>query len=264
MNFFSKISPKKIGVIAGLLVLALPVSAWASSFSYAGFNTVAFLQQSSPIDLGMEGEDLSVAIQALILVTILSFGSAFITMMTSFTRIVVVFFFLRMGLGTQQSPPNKVLIGLALFLTIFIMMPTFQQVNEEAVQPYLNDEITQMEALGEASTPLKEFMVKQTREKELLFFMDMVDMESVESVDEMPFYIVVPSFVLSELRVAFQIGFMIYLPFVVIDLVVAAVLLSMGIMFLPPVLVSLPFKILVFVLTDGWYLLVQSLVESFN
>lgn len=264
MNIFGTISRKKIGIITGLLVLILPVSGWASSLSYAGFNVTAFFQATPPIDLGMEGEDLSVAIQALILVTILSFGSAFITMMTSFTRIVVVFFFLRMGLGTQQSPPNKVLIGLALFLTIFIMMPTFEQVNEQAVQPYLNEEITQMEALGEASTPLKEFMVKQTREKELLFFMDMVEMESVSSVDEMPFYIVVPSFVMSELRVAFQIGFMIYLPFVVIDLVVSAVLLSMGIMFLPPVLVSLPFKVLVFVLTDGWYLLVQSLVQSFN
>jgi len=264
MNIFGTISWKKIGIITGLLVVILPTSGWASSLSYAGFNVTAFLQATPPIDLGMEGEDLSVAIQALILVTILSFGSAFITMMTSFTRIVVVFFFLRMGLGTQQSPPNKVLIGLALFLTIFIMMPTFEQVNEQAVQPYLNEEITQMEALGEASTPLKEFMVKQTREKELLFFMDMVDMESVSSTEEIPFYIVVPSFVMSELRVAFQIGFMIYLPFVVIDLVVAAVLLSMGIMFLPPVLVSLPFKILVFVLTDGWYLLVQSLVQSFN
>lgn len=264
LGFLHSITWKKVGAIAGILLLVLPASAWASSLSYTGFNGVALLQSVPSIDLGMGEEDLSVAIQALILVTILSFGSAFVTMMTSFTRIVVVFFFLRMGLGTQQSPPNKVLIGLALFLTIFIMMPTFQAVNEEAVQPYLNEEITQMEALGEASVPLKEFMVKQTREKELLFFMDMVGMESVSGVEEMPFYIVVPSFVLSELRVAFQIGFMIYLPFVVIDLVVAAVLLSMGIMFLPPVLVSLPFKILVFVLTDGWYLLVQSLVESFN
>lgn len=264
MIFWRTISWKKVGIMAGLLMLIMPASSWASSFSYGGFNVTSFLQATPPFNLGIEGEDLTVAIQALILVTILSFGSAFITMMTSFTRIVVVFFFLRMGLGTQQSPPNKVLIGLALFLTIFIMMPTFEQVNEEAVQPYLNEEITQMEALGEAATPLKEFMTKQTREKELLFFMDMVDMESVSSPDEIPFYVVVPSFVMSELRVAFQIGFMIYLPFVVIDLVVSAVLLSMGIMFLPPVLVSLPFKILVFVLTDGWYLLVQSLVQSFN
>lgn len=144
------------------------------------------------------------------------------------------------------------------------MMPTFETVNEEAVRPYLNDEITQMEALGEASLPLKEFMVRQTREKDLLYFMDLAEVETVSAVDDVPFYVVVPSFVMSELRVAFQIGFMIYLPFVVVDIVVSAVLLSMGIMFLPPVLVSLPFKILIFVLTDGWYMLVQSLVESFN
>jgi len=225
------------------------------------------LMQSSPqiINLGGKGgDDLSLAIQALVIVTVLSFGSAFITMMTSFTRIVVVFFFLRMGLGTQQSPPNKVLIGLALFLTIFIMMPTFQKVNKDAVQPYLNDQITQVEALNKASLPLKKFMVLQTRKKELLFFMDMAKMDPVKQVEDIPFYVVVPSYILSELRIAFEIGFMIYLPFIVIDLVVSSVLLSMGIMFLPPVLVSLPFKVLVFVLTDGWYLLVQSLVQSFK
>lgn len=257
---------KGLALMVGAMVLSLiPESLQANPLSFSSVVQTPALMQSAPIiDLGLESQDLSVAIQALILVTVLSFGSAFITMMTSFTRIVVVFFFLRMGLGTQQSPPNKVLIGLALFLTIFIMMPTFENVNEAAIQPYINEEITQMEALSRASLPLKEFMVKQTREKELLFFMDMVDVPAVSSVNEIPFYVVVPSFVMSELRIAFQIGFMIYLPFVVIDLVVSAVLLSMGIMFLPPVLVSLPFKILVFVLTDGWYLLVQSLVESFN
>ncbi|HBQ58999.1 MAG TPA: flagellar biosynthetic protein FliP, partial [Balneolaceae bacterium] len=182
----------------------------------------------------------------------------------SFTRIIVVFFFLRMGLGTQQSPPNQVLIGLALFLTIFIMKPTFDTMNEEAIQPYINEEMTQVEALATAAVPLKEFMVRQTREKDLLYFMDMAEVSTVNNIENLPLYVVVPSYVLSELRIAFQIGFMIYLPFMVIDLVVAAILLSMGIMFLPPVMVSLPFKILVFVLTDGWYLLVQSLVNSFN
>jgi len=225
-----------------------------------------FLQALPQIDLsiGGEAEDFSLAIQALILITVLSFGPAFITMMTSFTRIVVVFFFLRMGMGTQQSPPNQVLIGLALFLTIFIMMPTFNAVNEQAIQPYVNEEMTQMEALTQAAVPLKEFMIRQTREQDLLFFMDMMEMDPVDSVAEIPLFVVVPSFVISELRIAFQIGFMIYLPFMVIDLVVASILLSMGIIFLPPVLVSLPFKILVFVLTDGWYLLVQSMVRSFN
>lgn len=218
------------------------------------------------LSIGGDGEDqdLSMAIQALIFITILSFGPAFVTMMTSFTRIVVVFFFLRMGLGTQQSPPNQVLIGLALFLTIFIMMPTFNAINEQAIQPYMHDEITQMEALDRAAEPMKEFMVKQTREQDLLFFMDMVDMQSVDSVADIPLYVVVPSYVISELRIAFEIGFMIYLPFMVIDLVVSSILLSMGIIFLPPVMVSLPFKILVFVLTDGWYLLVQSMIRSFH
>lgn len=226
-------------------------------------------QQNLPrIDLSItpvDGqEDYSIAIQTLILLTILSFGPAFITMMTSFTRIVIVFFFLRSALGTQQTPPNQVLIGLALFITIYIMMPVFDQINEVSITPYIEDQITQREALDRAAVPLKEFMLKQSREKDVLLFMDLAKITSVNSVDELPLYVVVPSFVISELRIAFQIGFLIYLPFLVIDLVVSSVLLSMGIMFLPPVLVSLPFKVLIFVLTDGWYLMVDSLIRSFN
>ncbi|MDC0591989.1 flagellar type III secretion system pore protein FliP [Balneolaceae bacterium] len=209
-------------------------------------------------------DELALAIQALLLITILSFGTAIITMMTSFTRIVIVFFFLRMGLGTQQSPPNQVLIGLALFLTIFIMKPTIDQINEEAYQPYVQEEMNQIEALAAASIPIKEFMIKQTDEDNLLYFMDMAGISSVDAINELPIFVVVPAYTLSELTVAFQIGFMIYLPFMIIDLVVASILLSVGIMFLPPVMVSLPFKILVFVLVDGWFLLVQSLIESFN
>jgi flagellar biosynthetic protein FliP len=213
---------------------------------------------------GEDNEDYSLAIQTLIILTLLSFGPAIVTMMTSFTRIIVVFFFLRMGLGTQQSPPNQVLLGLALFITIFIMMPTFNRITDEAIAPYSNEEITQAEALDAAAVPLKEFMIRQTREEDLLLFMDLGGYQSVNDPGELPLFAVVPAYVISELRIAFQIGFMIYLPFMVIDLVVASVLLSMGVMFLPPVLVSLPFKILVFVLTDGWYLLVESLVKSFN
>ncbi len=215
----------------------------------------------SPVD---GAEDYSLAIQTLILLTILAFGPAFITMMTSFTRIIVVFFFLRMALGTQQSPPNQVLLGLALFLTIFIMAPVFDQINENAIQPYLAEEMTQQEALQAGAIPLKEFMIRQTRDKDLLLFMDMANMDAVQSIDDIPLYVVVPSYIVSELRIAFQIGFLIYLPFLVIDLVVSSILLAMGIIFLPPVLVSLPFKILVFVLTDGWYLLVDSMVRSFS
>ena len=213
---------------------------------------------------GEDNEDYSLAIQTLIILTLLSFGPAIVTMMTSFTRIIVVFFFLRMGLGTQQSPPNQVLLGLALFITIFIMMPTFDRITDEAITPYSNEEITQAQALDAAAVPLKEFMIQQTREEDLLLFMDLGGYTSVSEPGALPLFAVVPAYVISELRIAFQIGFMIYLPFMVIDLVVASVLLSMGVMFLPPVLVSLPFKILVFVLTDGWYLLVESLVKSFN
>jgi len=209
-------------------------------------------------------EDFTVAIQVLILLTILSFGPAFITMMTSFTRLIIVFSFMRLALGTQQSPPNQVLIGLALFLTIYLMAPVFNDINQEAIQPYLDDTITQQEALTRGAVPLKEFMMKQTREKDLLLFMDLANVEPISEVAEMPLYIVVPSFVISELRIAFEIGFLLYLPFLVVDLVVASVLLAMGIIFLPPVLVSLPFKILIFVLTDGWYLLVESMMQSFN
>lgn len=245
------------------LVLVVEVGSVSAQAAQPGSQTNLFPNLNISVGGAEDGEDFSLAIQTLIIITILSFGPAMVTMMTSFTRLVVVFFFLRMGLGTQQSPPNQVLLGLAMFITIFIMAPTFNHINEEAIQPYLQEEITQTEALDRAGSPIKRFMVKQTREKDLLLFMDMGSIDTVGSVEELPLYVVVPAFVISELRVAFQIGFLIYLPFMVIDLVVASVLLSMGIMFLPPVLVSLPFKILVFVLTDGWYLLVESMVNSF-
>lgn len=226
---------------------------------------IAQSTSGSSISIDLSGEDeLTSAIQIIILLTILTFGPAIIIMMTSFTRLVVVFFFLRSGLGTQQTPPNQVLIGLALFITIFIMMPTIEQINTDAYAPYINGELSQNEALEIANGHMKEFMVRQTRESDLIMFMDLGNIEPVNSVQELPLYVVVPAFVISELRIAFQIGFMIYLPFLVIDLVVASILLSVGIMFLPPVLVSLPFKILVFVISDGWKLLVESLVSSFS
>lgn len=209
-------------------------------------------------------EDYAVAIQVLVVLTILSFGPAFVTMMTSFTRIVVVFFFMRSAMGTQQSPPNQVLVGLALFLTIFIMKPVADQINQTSIQPYLEEQITQQQALDAAAEPIKNFMIKQTREKDLLLFMDLGQVQSAASIAELPLWVVVPAYVVSELRIAFQIGFLIYLPFLVIDLVVSSILLAMGIVFLPPILVSLPFKILIFVLTDGWYLIVDSLIRSFN
>lgn len=255
----------KLTLLLPMIVLLLVFTGPIESFAQAAQQQATGIPQVSLNVTPVDGkEDYSMAIQVLILLTILSFGPAFITMMTSFTRIVVVFFFMRSAMGTQQSPPNQVLIGLALFITIFIMKPVFDDINQLAIQPYLDDSITQSVALDRASMPLKEFMIKQTREKDLLLFMDLGNVETVRSIEELPLWVVVPSYVISELRIAFQIGFLIYLPFLVIDLVVASILLAMGIVFLPPILVSLPFKILIFVLTDGWYLIVESLVKSFN
>jgi flagellar biosynthetic protein FliP len=239
-----------------LLILAALLLApeWAVAQASGG--------SSVSIDLGGE-DDLASAIEIILLLTVLTFGPAIVIMMTSFTRLIVVFFFLRSGLGTQQTPPNQVLIGLALFITLFIMAPTIERINTEAYQPFKNGDLAQLEALDIAGTEMKTFMVKQTRQNDLILFMDLGNVEPVASVDEIPMHVVIPAFIISELRIAFQIGFLVYLPFLVIDLVVASVLLSIGIMFLPPVLVSLPFKILVFVLADGWNLLVQSLIRSF-
>nr|BCX00114.1 MAG: flagellar biosynthetic protein FliP [Bacteroidota bacterium] len=209
-------------------------------------------------------EDYALPIQLILLLTVLTLAPSIIIMTTSFTRLVVVFHLLRMALGTQQSPPNQVLIGLALFLTLFVMYPALQEINTQALQPYLGRQITQSEALERAARPLKEFMLRQTRAKDLLLFMDLARMAPVQDPMQVPLHVLIPAFLISELRIAFQIGFLLYLPFLVIDLVVSSVLLSMGMMFLPPVMISLPFKLLVFVLTDGWYLIVGSMLRGFQ
>lgn len=209
------------------------------------------------------GANLSMTVQILLLLTALSLAPAFVILMTSFTRIVVVLGFLRQALGTQQSPPTQVLVGLALFLTIFIMGPVWDKVNETALQPYLKKEMSQEQALTAAAGPLKEFMLRQTREKDLLLFVEMAKISVPSTAGDLPIRIVIPAFIVSELKTAFQIGFMIYIPFLILDMVVASVLLSMGMMMLPPIVISLPFKLMLFVLVDGWALLVGTLVRSF-
>ncbi len=209
-------------------------------------------------------EDVSTTLQLLLLLTVLSLAPAILILMTSYARIVIVLSFIRNALATQQMPPNQVLIGLALFLTFFVMGPTFTEVNEKALQPYFNNEITQEEAIDEGIKPFKNFMIKQTREKDLLLFLNYAQIEEPESIDDIPLTVLVPSFAISELKTAFQMGFMIYLPFLVIDMVVSSTLMAMGMMMLPPSMISLPFKILLFVMVDGWYLVVKSLLESFN
>ncbi|MFO1445920.1 flagellar type III secretion system pore protein FliP [Bacillus sp. Bva_UNVM-123] len=215
-----------------------------------------FFNNSSP-------ENVSTSVKLMLMLTVLSLAPSILIMLTCFTRIVIVLSFVRTALATQQMPPNQVLIGLALFLSFFIMAPTFQQVNKEALTPLFNEEINLEQAYEKASIPFKEFMSSHTRQKDLALFLDYSKAERPKSVEDIPLTALVPAFAISEIKTAFQIGFMIFIPFLVIDMVVASVLMSMGMMMLPPVMISLPFKILLFVLVDGWYLVVKSLLQSF-
>lgn len=208
-------------------------------------------------------ETVSTSVKLLLLLTVLTIAPSILIMLTSFTRIVIVLSFVRTGLGTQQTPPNQVIIGLSLFMTFFIMAPTFSQVNDEALKPLFNNEINLEEAYSKAVVPFKEFMSKYTRQEDLALFLEYTGAEPPESVEDIPLSALVPAFTISELKTAFQIGFMIFIPFLVIDMVVASVLMSMGMMMLPPVMISLPFKILLFVLVDGWHLVVKSLLQTF-
>jgi flagellar biosynthesis protein FliP len=208
-------------------------------------------------------DNVSTSVKLLLLFTVLSLAPSILILMTCFTRIIIVLSFVRTSLATQQMPPNQVLIGLSLFLTFFIMAPTFQQVNKDALTPLFNEEINLEQAYDLASVPFKEFMSGHTRQKDLELFLNYSGAEQPESIEEIPLTSLVPAFALSEIKTAFQIGFMIFIPFLVIDMVVASILMSMGMMMLPPVMISLPFKILLFVLVDGWYLVVKSLLQSF-
>ncbi|WP_238192054.1 flagellar type III secretion system pore protein FliP [Paenibacillus sp. L3-i20] len=216
-------------------------------------------------DSGGEGEKPGTsALSLLLLITVLSIAPAILVLMTSFTRIVIVLGFVRTSLGTQMMPPNQVLIGLALFLTLFIMAPTFSQVNEVALQPYIKGELSQTEAFEKAAVPMKKFMFSHTREKDLLLFMNYTKTEKPSSYEDIPLTVLIPAYAISELKTAFQMGFMIFIPFLVIDMIVSSTLMAMGMMMLPPIMISLPFKLLLFVLVDGWYLIVKSLLLSFS
>lgn len=209
-------------------------------------------------------ESLDSAIRIVLLLTLVSLAPALLVTLTSFTRIMIVLGFLRQAMGTAQTPANQVIIGLSLFLTLVIMAPVTARINADALQPLLAGEISEQDALKAAESPLKHFMLDQTREKDLALFLELTNQEAPEGPDDLPMLVVVPSFVISELRTAFQMGFVLFIPFLIIDMVVASVLMSMGMMMLPPVLISLPFKILLFVLVDGWWLIVRSLVMAFD
>jgi flagellar biosynthetic protein FliP len=204
------------------------------------------------------------SVKLLVLLALLSLLPAFLVILTSFTRIIVVLSILRSALGTQQTPPNQVLIGLALFLTIFIMAPVYQEIDRQAIKPYLANNLNQEQAFTAAEVPLRSFMLKQTREKDLALFVNLAKIERPRNQQTVPMRVVIPSFIISELKTAFQIGFLLYMPFLIIDMVVAAILMSMGMFMLPPIMISLPFKLLLFVMIDGWYLVIKSLMETFR
>ena len=245
------------GFIAGLCALLLLVS--AGDLLAQGLPRIS-------IEVGQTAKpkEAAATLQIIFVLTVLTLAPAILIMLTSFTRVVTVLSFLRLAIGTQQIPPNQVIIGLALFLTLFIMMPTFDQVHTQAVQPYIAEQIDYEVALKKGAEPLRKFMLKQVREKDLALFVRLARMPQPRTPDDIPNRVLIPSFVISELKTAFQISFVLFIPFIIIDMVVSSTLLSMGMLMLPPVSVSLPFKLLLFVMVDGWNLVVRSLVMSFR
>ncbi|VVM98584.1 Flagellar biosynthetic protein FliP [Pseudomonas fluorescens] len=248
-----------IGAVRMLLTLALllaaPLALAADPLSIPAIT----------LSSGADGQqEYSVSLQILMIMTALSFIPAFVILMTSFTRIIIVFSILRQALGLQQTPSNQVLTGMALFLTLFIMAPVFDRVNKDALQPYLSEQMTAQQAIDKAQGPLKDFMLAQTRQSDLDMFVRLSKRTDIASPEQAPLTILVPAFVTSELKTAFQIGFMIFIPFLIIDMVVASVLMAMGMMMLSPLIISLPFKIMLFVLVDGWALIMGTLAGSFG
>lgn len=245
-------------ILPALLVISAMVQPVVAQSAAAGQTSA---QQVVPIDIAKAGSG-SLPVQIVVLLTLLSFIPAILISMTCFTRLIVVFHFLRQALGTQETPNNQVLIGLALFLTLFVMSPSLTRINSDALQPMMSGQISQSEAVNRALVPLRAYMLKQTRERDLALFLRLSQSPRPHNADEVPTTALIPAYMISELKTAFQIGFVLFIPFLVIDMAVSSVLLSMGMMQLPPVIVSMPLKLLLFVMVDGWYLIVGSLVKS--
>ncbi len=256
-------------LLVASLLLATDVFAQAATPAAPAATTPAATAATNPLrlNINLEGADrpadLSVAVQLVLMMTLLSVAPSLVLLMTSFTRIVIVLGFVRTALGVPSAPSNQIIIGLSLFLTFFIMGPTFDRINTEAVQPFMNKQITSAEAFDKGAAPLRDFMLKQTRTSNLEYFLQLGGYGPTP-VKDLPMRVVIPAFVLSELQSAFQMGFLLFLPFLVIDFLVSSVLMALGMMMMPPNVVSLPFKLLLFVLVDGWRLIVQSLVQSFS
>lgn len=243
-----------LATLVAKAVCALPALAADTAFPPL---QIAFTQPNSP-------EQVAVALKVLAMLTVLTLAPSLLIMMTSFVRIVIVLSFLRQAIGTQALPPNQLIIGLSLFLTAFVMAPTWKGIHINALQPYLDKKVSQEDALSYATSSLRQFMFGQTRDKDLGLFAKLGGLERVKTRADVPTHLLIPAFMISELKTAFQIGFLVYIPFLVIDMVVASVLMGMGMMMVPPVVISLPFKLILFVLVDGWQLIVGSLVKSFG
>ncbi|RHW33302.1 flagellar biosynthetic protein FliP [Neobacillus notoginsengisoli] len=250
-----RIDLKKVAIIIPMIFLLIQESA-SAQMSIPGIS----------LDIGGTGnlEDTALSIRLLLLLTVLSVAPGLLLLMTSFTRIAIVLSFVRTAIGTQTMPPAQVIMGLSMIFTFFIMGPTFQEMNKDALQPFLAGEIAQEEAFDKASGPIKVFMAKQTRESDLKLFLDYREPVEINGIKDIPLTALVPAFAISELKTAFQMGFLIFVPFIIIDMIVASVLMAMGMMMVPPSLISLPFKILLFILVDGWHLVVKSLFVSFS
>ncbi len=257
-------------IIFSVLCLGFHSYATGNANETVGEDAITNLEQDVPYTLGItvdttnEEGTLSGTLQMLLVITVISLAPSIVVMMTSFTRIIVVFHFLRTALGTQSTPPNNVLIGLALFLTLFIMSPTLDRINKEGIEPLSRGEITQEEGIEACMNPLRDFMFNNVETQDINFFLELAKMETVSEISDIPNSVLIPAFMLGELRKSFIIGFLIYIPFIIIDMVVASTLMAMGMMMLPPTTISMPFKILLFIMADGWNLVIGELVKSFN
>jgi flagellar biosynthetic protein FliP len=247
--------PKKLLGFVGLVLLLGWSTHLAAQSPIPGINISV-----NPAD---NPEQVATTLQIVFLLTVLTLAPALLIMTTSFTRFIIVLSFLRQAIGTPQTPSNQIIIGISLFLTLFVMMPVYEEVNSMALEPYLDERMSQAEFLDTATVPIKRFMQKYTREKDLALFVKIAKIPRPKNIDEIPVWVVIPAFVLSELKTAFQIGFLLYVPFLVIDMVIASILMAMGMMMMPPIMISLPFKLMLFVLVDGWHLILGSMVKSF-
>lgn len=247
-----------------LFLLICIISFFPQEINAQQSTTIPFPKIDLQVGTAQDGNDVSTTLQILLLMTILSLAPSIVIMTTAYLRIIIVFHFLKNALGTQQMPPSQLLAGIALFVTFFIMAPTWNKVNDEALQPLMDNKIKVSEAYDKGIEPIREFMFKNVREEDLELFVGLANMERPQNRDELPTYILIPAFVLSELRTGFIIGFFMFIPFIMVDMIVSSILMSMGMMMMPPMMISLPFKILLFILVDGWNLIIGSLVRSFQ